>query len=826
MARRKDIDSIIKQFFDKPAIKDLVIIAVIAAVYNIIVYFAGFNEFFKSLIFKDNYKFFGQLFYLGIFLTFALLIYSYRRYREYKEADYNKRRAETLKEKSKEQLQAVLDGVPDIILQVDPFMRILWANKAALELSPIAIGHICFDAFLYEKGTFIDAYCKWAMEGGQIEKGIQYQANFMGKKEGSYWEIIGVPLVDKNNQIYGAIAIAREITSRMRIEHTWNLLSSVVESTEDAIFGISLSGTVLSWNNGAEQTTGYTYNEMMGSNINPIIPPMERKEFFKIVEKVMRTEKIDRFETTRITKDNKLIYVNTTICPFIDATGRKVGVSAIERDITESKIAQQKLLESENFNSSIISSVKEGIAVFNSKLKIVTWNRSLEEITGIDGEEAILKKIEQIFPDSMDYDFTSSLNKCLTGKTILLNDTFLRTPAKKDGGWFNISFAPHINTSNEIIGVIATFRDITQSKIAEVALAYSEEKYRQLVENVTEAIASIGIDGTILFVNEVAAKLFNTNTERLIGKNAIEIVPAFLKNDLQNGINKLLNMKEKQIFDFSVEMGALTKYFYISAQPVLSTEGEIMSIMCLLTDITDRKKAELEVEKSREQLRNLAAHLESVREDERKEIAFEVHDELGQELTALKLDLSYLQKKMPTNEPVLIDKITEMKNLIDITIDRVGNISTKLRPDILDHFGLLAAIEWATGDFQKRSGIESILVFEPEEINVEGHTATVIFRILQETLTNIVRHSNATSAEIIFIEEAQKYELTVRDNGVGISEEKINDPNSFGLFAMNERARSAGGQLFITGSKETGTIIRLVIPKVNEKNNLKRDRYA
>ncbi len=817
MTFKKEIDLFFGKIWKYPINRDIFRTLVIGIIFFIFTYILGLSDFFSTEVFKDNYIVFGQLLFLGIYFTVAMTIFSYRRYKDYREADYSKRRAESQKEKSKEQLQAVLDGVPDIILQVDPFMRVLWANKAALELSPIAIGNICFDAFLYEKGTFIDSYCKWAMEGGQIEKGIQYQANFMGKKEGSYWEIIGVPLVDKYNLIYGSIAIAREITSRMRIEHTWNLLSSVVESTIDAIYGISLSGAVLSWNTGAETTYGYSFNEMMGNSINPIIQPLDREGFYKIVEKVMRTDKLDRFETTRLTKDKKLIHVSTTICPFVDATGRKVGVSTIERDITESKLAEEKLLESENFNKSIISSVKEGIAVLNAKLKIVTWNKSLVEITGIEGEDALLKRIENIFPDVENYDYTISLKKCLSGKTILLNDTFLKTPAKKEGGWFNISFAPHISTSNDIIGVIITFRDITQSKIAEVALAYSEERYRQVVENVSEAIASIGIDGTILFVNEVAATLVNSNTDILIGKNAFDIVPNFLRNKLKTGIDKLLTNNEKQIFDLSVKLPGGTRSFYISAQPVFSTDGAIMSIMCLLTDITDRKKAEMEIENSREQLRNLAAHLESVREDERKEIAFEIHDELGQELTALKLDLSYLQKKMPTNETILIDKIIEMKNLIDITIDRVGNISTKLRPDILDHFGLLAAIEWATEDFQKRSAIESILIFEPEEINVEGHTGTVVFRILQETLTNIIRHSNATSAEILFIEEQQKYELTVRDNGIGISEDKINDPNSFGLFAMNERARSAGGQLFISGAPQSGTTIRLVIPKITEK---------
>ena len=197
MTFKKEIDLFLQKMSESTIIRDGLLIFILTIFYSIVSYFFSFYEFFLSNIFKDNIQIFGGIFYLGLFLTIAMAFFSINRYKEFKDALYSKRRAESQKEKSKEQLQAVLDGVPDIILQVDPFMRVLWANKAALELSPSAIGNICFDAFLYEKGTFIDAYCKWAIDGAQIEKGIQYQANFMGKKGGSYWEIIGVPLSDK-----------------------------------------------------------------------------------------------------------------------------------------------------------------------------------------------------------------------------------------------------------------------------------------------------------------------------------------------------------------------------------------------------------------------------------------------------------------------------------------------------------------------------------------------------------------------------------------------------------------------------------------------------
>ncbi len=817
ISEKNSLRAFINQKRKSKVFKDLFYMSIWIIALTIIVFSLDLPNYLNQMLSRNHSGLVATLLIMSVFITVSSIIFALHRYKDTKAALIEKEKAEGQREKSKEQLQAVLDGVPDIILQLDTQTRILWANRAALNYAPNLLGHFCSEAFNYEKGSFIDSYAKWAMEGKQIEEGIQYQTGFLNQKGGTYWEIIGVPLADKHETIYGAIAIAREITSRMRVEHTWNLLSSVVESTDDAIYGLSLNGIVISWNNGAEQLYCYQQNEIIGESINKIVPALDRKELYDIIEMVMRTEKLDRFESNRIRKDGKRIFVSTTICPFVDATGRKVGVSAIEKDITESKLYQERLLESENFNKTIISSVKEGIAVYNSNLKIIRWNNSMEEITGITENQVLNKSTIDIFPDSLQVDIVDKLSEALAGKTIMFQDIFLKTPVRKDGGWYNITFAPHINTNNELIGVIATYRDITSSKIAEVALAYSEDKYRQLVENVSEAIANIAIDGTVLFVNEVAAELVNRSSDQIVGKLATELIPKELHRKFMIGLNDILHRKQKQIFDFSISLIEGDKSFFISAQPVLSSSGEIMSLMCLITDITDRKRAEKELEHSREQLRNLAAHLESIREDERKEIAFEVHDELGQELTALKLDLSWVESKLTSVEPKIKTKIIEMKELIDITIDRVGNISTKLRPDILDHFGLMAAIEWVTGDFQKRSGISCELVFDPDEINIYGNTATVIFRILQETLTNVIRHSKADTVEVLFSEKSDKYELLVKDNGVGIKQEQISAPNSFGLFAINERARSVGGQVKIYGQNGKGTEILLTIPKKNNE---------
>ena len=262
-----------------------------------------------------------------IFLTITLLIFSARRWNEYEEQKNKREKAEKMVISGRSELQAVLDGVPDIIVQVDSTMRIRWANKAALEKSPNAIGFRASQAFSYDEGTFLDSYCNWAMELRQIKKGISYQPFKDEATDFSYWEGIGVPLKKKGNEIYGAIAIARDITNRMRVEHTWNLLTSIVESTIDAIFGVHWDGTILSWNSGAEQTYGYRAQEIIGKSITTLVPVDMRNELLDKLEWVSRKEIVERLDTTRICKDGRLIYVSQTICPFVDATGKKVGVS-------------------------------------------------------------------------------------------------------------------------------------------------------------------------------------------------------------------------------------------------------------------------------------------------------------------------------------------------------------------------------------------------------------------------------------------------------------------------------------------------------------------
>jgi signal transduction histidine kinase len=235
-------------------------------------------------------------------------------------------------------------------------------------------------------------------------------------------------------------------------------------------------------------------------------------------------------------------------------------------------------------------------------------------------------------------------------------------------------------------------------------------------------------------------------------------------------------------------------------------------VQSMWRDITERKKAEEQLRRSEEQLRNLADHLQSVREEERTTIAREVHDDLGQTLTALKMDISWLGKKLPKDQETLLEKTKAMRKLTDMTIKTVKRISTELRPGLLDDLGLVAAIEWQAEEFQNRTGIRCELAVDPEEIILDRDRSTAIFRIFQETLTNVARHAKATRVTASLKEKDDKLELRVRDNGSGITKEQISDSKSFGLMGIRERVHPWGGEMKISGRPGKGTTVVVSIP--------------
>jgi len=230
-------------------------------------------------------------------------------------------------------------------------------------------------------------------------------------------------------------------------------------------------------------------------------------------------------------------------------------------------------------------------------------------------------------------------------------------------------------------------------------------------------------------------------------------------------------------------------------------------------EIAERKQIEMSLRRSEESLRALAAHIQSVREEERTGIAREIHDELGQSLTGLKMDLSWLAKRLPAEQKDTQKKITTMFGLIDATVKTVRKISSGLRPQVLDDVGLVGALKWQAREFQTRTGVRCKVDMPEEDIVLAPEQATAVFRIFQEVLTNVTRHAKATRVDIELRLGDEGLRLKIADNGKGIASAEVQSQASLGLLGIRERALLFGGGVAIAGTKGKGTIVTLTIPR-------------
>jgi PAS domain S-box-containing protein len=285
------------------------------------------------------------------------------------------------------------------------------------------------------------------------------------------------------------------------------------------------------------------------------------------------------------------------------------------------------------------------------------------------------------------------------------------------------------------------------------------------------------------------------------------------RESVKKAVNEALYEKKPYRIDHRIVLpDGTVRIVSEQAEVSFDDDGKPIRMHGIVRDITGRKRAEEELKKSYRQLRNLSEHLQSIREEERTNIAREIHDELGQALTALKIDISMIGNKLYPDHKPLVEKTESIMERIDETIQVVKKICTELRPTVLDHFGLSAAIEWQAEDFQKRTGINCKVSFQPEDIVLDQDISIVIFRIFQEALTNIMRHADATEVKASLKAKDGMITLEVMDNGKGITEEQIINSNSFGLLGIRERVNFLGGNVTISGISNKGTAIKVNIP--------------
>ena len=362
---------------------------------------------------------------------------------------------------------------------------------------------------------------------------------------------------------------------------------------------------------------------------------------------------------------------------------------------------------------------------------------------------------------------------------------------------------------------------LSQRREAEEALRLSHERFALAARAATDAIYDWDITTNRIWWSDSFHKLFGYRRPEIEPTLAFwtrQLHPEDREVTLKNLQEVVKGKRETWSQEYRFRRGNHTYAFvYDRGYVMRDQEGRPVRMIGGMSDISERKEADEKLEQSRRQLRALFARLQSLREEERSRISREIHDELGQLLTALKMDLRWLEKRIGEreNDPSLIpflEKAVEAGEVADTAITTVQKIASELRPGTLDNLGLAAALRHEAGKFQERTGINCQLRLPEDGLEVPRSVATAVFRIFQETMTNISRHAAANRVEVEVRPEGQSLVMEVTDDGKGISAEALGSSRSLGLLGMKERAVILGGEVEIKPAGAHGTRVTLRLP--------------
>ncbi|RJQ55032.1 MAG: PAS domain S-box protein [Nitrospiraceae bacterium] len=520
-------------------------------------------------------------------------------------------------------------------------------------------------------------------------------------------------------------------------------------------------------------------------------------------------------------------------------------------DVTEKRLAEGKVKQAAEEWEKTFNSVDYLISIHDRKNKLLRVNKPFADFFRIKEKDIAGKTCHEVVHKT-----EKPWAGCPCPQAVRLkqpvNIEFFNPHA---GSYFEVSAIPMFNDNNEVVSTVHIMKDITGQKRAEKILKEERDRSRHYLDIAGVMIVAIDAGQKVTLVNKKGCEILEGAQEDIIGRNWFKaFIPRRMRSEMKAVFAKLTAGELSPVEYFENPVVTLKgRERLISWHNYLlrNEAGEISGTLSSGEDITERRQAEEELKiyrdhleqlvknrtdelaktnmslrheiknrkrvednlrESHKQLQDLTAYLESVREKERSRIARDIHDELGQSLTALKMELSWLKKRLQKGQGALSKKAESMFKLIAATVKTVQRISSELRPGLLDDLGLAAAIEWQAGEFQKRTGIKCEVRIIPEDLILDKELATNIFRIFQQAITNVLRHAGATRIRVSLKADPSNIELAIRDNGKGISQEQISSPYSFGLISMRERVLPWAGRVKIRGAENKGTTIKVKVP--------------
>ncbi|MEP7163419.1 MAG: PAS domain S-box protein [Ferruginibacter sp.] len=620
---------------------------------------------------------------------------------------------------------------------------------------------------------------------------------------------------DADGKAVRLLGAMHDITDREKIKQQIlkekELSDSIINGLPGIFYLYNKEGKFLRWNKNFETVTGYTAAEISG---------MHPLDFFHKKDQPLLIDKIANvFIVGEDHVESDLLLKNKQMLPYY-FTGQAIEyegescLMGVGLDFSEKEEAKKAILESETKYRELIEQASDGIFISDQNGKYIDVNSSACRILGYSKEELLnMSSAEILFHEKDAKGLPSRYSDLISGKSSILETSLKR----KDGSILTVESNSKMLPDGRFIGIV---RDLTERKKADKALRESEERYRALVENAPEALVVMDVNKQVFVsVSESATKLFKMSREDLLKIGPVDVSPEYQPDGRLSSEASIINIQKaidggKPVFEWThcdKDGNRIPCEVWLVRLP---SETDVL-IRGSIVDITERNKAAEEIRTNSELLRELYSYSQNIREEERTYIAREIHDELGQQLTGLKMDLSWITRKLQSSDATINEKLSGTLSLVDTTIKTIRKIATELRPSILDDLGLVAALEWQSEEFEKRSDIKVIFTSNLDETILQPDITTALFRIYQELLTNVARHSEAKIVKTAIYINNNKLHLSVEDDGVGFDADNIINKKTLGLRGIKERTNLIGGNYEIKTGPGEGTFVLISVPLYN-----------
>jgi two-component system sensor histidine kinase NreB len=727
-------------------------------------------------------------------------------------------------EKNKVKLELIYNYTSDLIflLSVEEDSTFKWVsvNQAFCDVTGLDSEGIVGNEVEYllhqKESKFTIDKCKEAI---RAKKSFFYEESFDLLEGQIILEIKLTPIFDSNGLCTHLLAVAHNITEYKHAEKKLQVSKQEVEElfelSPDFIFKIRVEDwSLVQVNQRACDFYGYTREEFLSMNLSDIEFNKKGQDFIKRKFSFMAMKEVVEIEASN-RKKNGIVFPAQIRIVKLD---EYYGLASV-RDISK----DEKMEEELSFANEILQVYVQELE--DKTLEFDQFFFSSRDIICIVKSDGYLKRANPAFLKIFGYDrmelfslpFSSHIypGDLEKGRSVFdklgsdLNYSSYENRYKANDGTYRwLSWRSVLDKKTNLRYVTA--RDITEEKQANREI---EDIMNAL--NQSSAVTMSRPNGEITYVNDAFSVLSQYSPEEILGRthkvvNSGHHSESFMKDLLGT------------IFKGKVWRGELKNRrkdgtFYwtdTTIIPQLDTGGAVVMHISIRRDISHRKFVEAALEESQKELLDLTIHSEQERERERARIALNLHDDLGQKLTALNLGVGWLDQKLSSISPEVKVKMNHMSKAIGDAVNQVQEIASELRPSILDNLGLADAIAWQLKEFEKNTSVKSSLLIKPRSLTAGDDITILIFRIVQESLTNIARYAQATKVVIRLIENKKTIRLSIKDNGIGIKESALKNPKSFGLRGMQERTKWGRGTISIKGKEGEGTEVFVEFPLV------------